>query len=82
MSLNTLFKGRRVKKQLGYGEATTRRIADIKENIHKYSNGEVVFVNYSVKFKNGDEEIFNSLDDIEFVKSIFDCFITNKKPIL
>ena len=70
MSLNTLFKGRKVKKQLGYGKVVKRKIDDIKENVHRYTNGEVVFVNYSVKFTNGDTEIYKSLDDIDFVKPL------------
>ena len=71
MSLNTLFKGKKVKTPLGYGKSVTRKIEDIKENVHKYTNGKVVFVNYSVKFTNDESIIFNSLNDIEFVKSIF-----------
>ena len=68
MGLNTLFKGKKVIKRLGYGRTVTRKIADIKENVHKYSNGIVAFVNYSVTFTNGELEIFNSLNDIEFKK--------------
>ena len=70
MSLNILFKGRKVKKQLGYGRVVKRKISDITENVHRYINGKVVFVNYTVKFTNGETEIYNSLNDIDFVKPL------------
>ena len=68
MSLNIVLKGRKVKLNLGYGKSVTRKISSIKENIHRYSNGDVVFKNYTVDFTNGDQQIYNSLDDINFVK--------------
>jgi len=71
MGLNTLFKGKKVIRRLGYGRTVTLKIADIKENVHKYSNGIVAFVNYTVKFTNGETEIYNSLDDIEFKKQLW-----------
>lgn len=71
MSLNTLFKGKRVRRQLGYRRSVKLKIADIKENIHRYSNGMVALRNYTVKFTNREVVIYNSLDDIDFVKTIF-----------
>lgn len=68
MSLNQLFKGRIIKKSLGYGKFKKLKIADIKENVHKLTNGEVVFKNYSVILPNEELEIFDSLDDIVFCK--------------
>lgn len=66
MSLNQLFRGKKVRKQLGYGKFITLTISDIKENFHKYSNNKVVFKNYTVTFTNGETEIFDSLEDINF----------------
>ena len=76
MSLNTILKGRKVKTDLGYGKSVIRTISDIKENIHKFSNGVVVFKNYSVYFTNGDLKIYKSLDDINFVQPLFRTIIS------
>ena len=69
--LNKLFKGKKVRKALGYGKSVKLKIMDIKENIHRYTNGQVAFKNYTVEFSNGTTEIFNSLNEIDFCKTIF-----------
>ena len=71
MSLNVLFKGKKVNIHLEYNKVVRLKIADIKENIHKYTNGDVAFVNYSILFTNGEIKIYNSLNDIDFSKPIF-----------
>lgn len=66
MSLDQLFKGKRVMKDLGYKKFKLLKIESIKENIHRYSDKKVAFKNYSVIYVGGELEIFNSLDDINF----------------
>ena len=78
MGLNTLFKGRKVRITLGYGKSVILTINSINENVHRYINGEAPFLNYTVHFTNKEERIFNSLDDINFVKPTFFECLKNK----
>ena len=80
MSLNNLFKGKKVRKQLGYNKSVILTIADIKENVHRDSRNQPVFKNYTVKYTNGEVEHFNSLEKIDFCTPLLQK-ITNIKNI-
>ena len=70
--LNNLFKGKKVKKSLGYGKYVILEIANIEERTHRFSNGNSAMRNnWMITFTSGDVVCVERLDDLPFVKPFF-----------